>query len=144
VFFAQVKNNIGHQAQTLAYRIATRDIGLERPLPYIDWQGAVDMTADDTLAQARAAAKQRVNPVHEFLRDILANGPVLQKVVVERGAAKRFSLGQLQRARKAVGAVAFKRRDGTILSPWLWAMPEFMPSGGIEIHEGDDFPLNSS
>ena len=90
-------------------------------------KGSVDMTSAEALAQARAVAKTKTNPVHEFLRDILANGPVLQKIIVERGAAKGISLPQLRRARKAVGAVTFKRSGGNVISPWLWALPGQVP-----------------
>jgi hypothetical protein len=133
VFFTQVKNNIGPKATTLAYRLDTKPIGFDRfgeplkPAPYVAWEGIIDITSAEALAQARAVAKTKTNPVHEFLRDILASGPVLQKIVVERGAAKGISLPQLRRARKAVGAVTFKRRGGNVISPWLWALPGQVP-----------------
>ena len=133
VFFTQVKNNLGSKVVTLAYHLDTKSVGPDRsgeplkPAPYVQWEGAVDITSAEALAQARAVAKTKVNPVHEFLRDILASGPVLQKIVVERGAAKGISLPQLRRARKAVGAVTFKRRGGNVISPWLWALPEHVP-----------------
>ena len=133
VFFTQVKNNLGSKVVTLAYHLDTKSVGPDRsgellkPAPYVVWEGAVDITSAEALAQARAVAKTKVNPVHEFLRDILASGPVLQKIVVERGAAKGISQPQLRRARKAVGAVTFKRRGGNVISPWLWALPEHVP-----------------
>jgi hypothetical protein len=133
VFFTQVKNNLGSKAATLAYHLDTKSIGFDRfgeplrPAPYVLWEGMIDVTSAEALAQARAVAKTKVNLVHEFLRDILASGPVLQKVIVERGAAKKISLPQLRRARKAVGAVTFKRSGGNVISPWLWALPEHVP-----------------
>ena len=133
VFFTQVKNNLGSKVVTLAYHLDTKSVGPDRsgeplkPAPYVQWEGAVDITSAEALAQARAVAKTKVNPVHEFLRDILASGPVLQKIVVERGAAKGISLPQLRRARKAISAVTFKRRGGNVISPWLWALPEHVP-----------------
>jgi DNA polymerase len=133
VFFTQVKNNLGSKAATLAYHLDTKSIGFDRfgeplrPAPYVLWEGAVDITSAEALAQARAVAKMKVNPVHEFLRDILASGQVLQKVIVERAAAKGISLPQLRRARKALGAVTFKRRGGNMISPWLWALPGQVP-----------------
>jgi DNA polymerase bacteriophage-type len=143
VFFTQVKNNLGSKATTLAYHLDTKSIGFDRfgaplkPAPYVAWEGVVDITSAEALAQARAVAKTRVNPVHEFLRDILASGPVLQKVIVERGAAKGISLPQLRRARKAIGAVTFKRRGGNVISPWLWALPEYVPD---DVEREEDSP----
>ena len=74
-------------------------------MPRIVWEpGTIDVTADEVLATHRAKAgdgrKAKAAPIREFLRDILANGPVLQKIVVERGAAHGFSLNQLKRARE--------------------------------------------
>ena len=149
VFYTQVKNNIGAKAATLAYHLQTKDLGLVdrfgeplRPASRVEWEGVVDITSAEALAQARAVARSKVNPAQEFLRDILASGPVLQKVIVERGAAKGLSLPQLRRARKAIGAVAFKRRGGNVVSPWLWALPEYVPDD-VEIKD-DSSPEGDS
>jgi len=48
---------------------------------------------------------------------------VLQKIVLERGAIHGFSLDQLKRARKAIGAIAYKRRGENLSSPWMWCLP---------------------
>jgi hypothetical protein len=142
VFYTQVKNNIGLKAVTLAYHLETKDLGLVdrygaplQPASRVAWEGMVDFTSAEALAQARAVTKTRGNPAQEFLRDILASGPVLQKIIVERGAAKGLSLPQLRRARKAVGAIAFKRRGGNVISPWLWALAEHVPD---EVEIKDD------
>jgi len=142
VFYTQVKNNIGLKAATLAYHLEIKDLGLVdrfgaplRPASRVAWEGMVDLTSAEALAQARAVTKTRVNPTQEFLRDILASGPVLQKIIVERGAAKGLSLPQLRRARKAIGAIAFKRRGGNVISPWLWALPKHVPD---EVEVKDD------
>jgi DNA polymerase I-like protein with 3'-5' exonuclease and polymerase domains len=134
VFFTQVKNNIGVKAPTLAYRLDTKEIGVDRfgaPLnaaPFVAWEGTVDVTSVEALALVRTMTKTKVNPVQEFLRDILANGPVLQKMIIERGAAKGFSLDQLRRQRDRLGARSFKRRGENLNSPWMWALPEHLPA----------------
>jgi hypothetical protein len=53
---------------------------------------------------------------------------VLQKVIIERGAAKGFSLDQLRRQRGRLGARSFKRRGENLNSPWMWALPEHLPA----------------
>jgi hypothetical protein len=78
----------------------------------------VDLTADEARVDNTPTPgsafgdgrKARAAPVREFLCDVLKVGLALQKIVVERGAEKGFSLQQLGRARKTIGAVAFKRR----------------------------------
>jgi hypothetical protein len=59
-----------------------------------------------------------------FLMDILANGPAPVKLIEERGAARGFSKGQLDRAKGKMGIVAFKekKKDGG----WFWALPQHM------------------
>jgi hypothetical protein len=58
--------------------------------------------------------------VREFLTDILMNGPVLQTMIMDRGAERSFSPDQLRRAKKALDIEAFKQKseDG----PWYWAL----------------------
>ena len=134
VFFTQVKNNIEKKAPTLVYRLTTKEIGLNRrgeplkPASYVVWEGAVDVTDKEALAEYRAVAKLRVNPVQEFLHDILASGPALQKTIIERGAVKGFSYDQLRRARDRIGAISWKRRGEKLSSPFMWSMPEHRPA----------------
>jgi DNA polymerase len=131
-------------ARTLSYQIATRLVddpaGDAEPFrtSAIEWLGVVDLTPEEAIAQARASAKGDSNPVHGFLHGILANGPVLQKVVVEQGAAHSYSVKQLRRARKVIGAVAFKRRGEKLDSPWMWALPEHIPATDIEREEEEE------
>ena len=58
VFFTQVKNNLGSKVVTLAYHLDTKSVGPDRsgellkPAPYVVWEGAVDITSAEALAQA--------------------------------------------------------------------------------------------
>jgi hypothetical protein len=63
----------------------------------------------------------------DFLSAILANGPALQTLIVERGAERGFSDDQLRRAKRALGIRAFKQR-GQPQSPWFWALPQDAPA----------------
>jgi hypothetical protein len=60
------------------------------------------------------------------LSDILAGGKVLQKTVIERGAAKGFSYHQIWRAKAALGVVDFKEK-GVQAGPSYWALPQHAP-----------------
>jgi DNA polymerase I-like protein with 3'-5' exonuclease and polymerase domains len=132
VWFTTPKLTLGakNSAGTLTYRVETRLIdsnGEQIETSAIKWLGPADMTAEEAMGQARQSAR-RGSPVQEFVRGILANGPVLQKVVVEKGEAAGFSLDQLKRARKAIDAVSFKRSGANLSSPWLWSLREHMPA----------------
>ena len=84
-------------------------------VPRIVWEAApIDLTADEAMKLNRPkehgdGRKARAAPVREFLRDTLANGPVLRETVLERGTTEGFTEQQLRRAREAVGVVAYRQ-----------------------------------
>jgi putative DNA primase/helicase len=100
--------------------------GVAIEAPRLVWEGSVDLTAEEAVAANKPAGhdgrKARAVPVREFVRDVLAAGPVLQKIVVERGAEKGFSLDQLRRALKAVNGEAQRRESEGQNSPWYWVL----------------------
>jgi DNA polymerase bacteriophage-type len=104
IFFITPKTSHSARAsvRTLAFRIEDAPIGWnakkEREIraPRVVWEkDPIDLTADEAVQVNKFAPsdrrKARSAPVKEFLRDILASGPVPQKIVVERGAAKGIS-----------------------------------------------------
>src|SRR5262249_11727936 len=120
VLFTTPKTSDGMKPATLAFRQEDVTIGY---VPGTDrliktrriiWDAEpVDLTADEArIANTPSSGegrKARSAPVKEFLREILAAGPIPQKTVVERGAEQGLSLQQLKRAKKAISAKAFKR-----------------------------------
>jgi hypothetical protein len=99
--------------------------------PRIVWEGVVDLTASEAVEANKPASrdgrKARAAPVREFLRDILASGPVERKTVIERGAEEGFSKEQLKRARLAINGVAYKRRGEDRNAPWMWCLQKDVP-----------------
>jgi hypothetical protein len=61
-----------------------------------------------------------------FLTDVLIARPAPKKLIDERAAACGFSLDQLDRAKKKLGVVAFKKR-GSMTGGWYWALPQHAP-----------------
>jgi hypothetical protein len=84
----------------LVYRIDVTEIGLdedtEMPIkaPVVRWEGETDVTAEEALAASRPAKGNKSPDAKDFLLDILAGGPVLQKTVIERGATRGFNYKQ--------------------------------------------------
>jgi AAA domain-containing protein len=143
ILFATVKYSHSAPPPTLAFRREVVGIGYDAQAgesidaPRIVWDPQpLDLTAEEAIAANREARgdgrKMRAAPIREFLRDMIANGPVLLKIIKERGAVHGFKLGQLKRARQDIGAKAFKRKGENLDSPWMWAMPEHVPDGSIE------------
>jgi hypothetical protein len=133
MLFAHPKGNFSALAPTLAYRIEPVKLGWdakhERDImtSLVRWEGQVNMTADEAVAAFRPGKSNR-KTAREFLLDVLAGGPVLQTIITERGAERGFSYDQLWRAKRALGAVAFKKRGEGLDSPWLWALPQHASS----------------
>jgi hypothetical protein len=116
------------------------DTGVKIEAPRLVWEGSVDLTAEEAVAANKPTSndgrKTKAAPVREFLRDVLAAGPVLQKIVVERGAEKGLSLNQLRRALKKVDGLPFKRRGEELNSAWMWSFRKDIPADA-EIREED-------
>ena len=101
---------------------ARTDLAPNNQLGGLPKRGLVPIDVDE----ARGTAQ-------DFLSAILANGPALQTLIVERGAERGFSDDQLRRAKRALGIRAFKQR-GQPHAPWVWALSQDAPA---EEEEGE-------
>lgn len=119
-----IGGNLAGKASTLAYTIEDRGDG-----PRVEWQPeAVAITAEEAIAAERQAARpDQVSPerreAEEWLRDVLARGPVLARDVEAAGRAAGITGRILRRAKEALGAESAK--DGYGLDArWVWKLPE--------------------
>ena len=126
--FTNVKPSPGTPMQpTLIYRLDVVETGYDPDgtlitAPVVRWEGESMLTADEALAAAKP--RKGRSAVQNFLLTILADGPVLQTTIAERGAKHGFSCDQLWRTKQTLGIKAFKQRGGDFNAPWLWALPE--------------------
>ena len=116
-----VKNNLGPKPPGIGYRIGTQ---LVSPLgiiaPHILWDDApVDVTASQAIAANAAALKDggAIGKAKEFLRELLADGPVDADEGEEAAKANSISSRTLDRARTDLGVKAEK--DG-FEGGWRW------------------------
>jgi putative DNA primase/helicase len=117
-----VKNNIGPKAKGQGYFIATKLVTNNIEAPCILWDDApVDVTADQAIAAASQALRDggAMEEAKDFLRDLLANGPVDAKVGEEGSRASGISERTLKRARKELGVKSEK--DG-YQGAWTWKL----------------------
>jgi hypothetical protein len=138
VFYTAPKTSHSEPVPTLVFHreaiVVGNDPATGEPIiaPRIVWEGPVDMSADEALEAntptKRDGRKARAAPVREFLRDILANGPMLCETLIERGEAEGFSSDQLRRAREAIGAVSFRCQDKGRNSQYMWRLPQHVPA----------------
>jgi hypothetical protein len=138
VFYTVPKYSHSEPVPTLIYRKEVVQVGTitatGEPItaPRIVWEGSIALSADEAVDANKPATrdgrKARAAPVREFLRDVLANGPMLRETVIERGIAEGFSPDQLQRARSAIGAISYRQRGSGRNSPYMWCLFQHAPA----------------
>lgn len=114
---AATKSNLAELPQSLAYTI-------EAPtgVAQIAWLGTSDQTARTLLAAPTdGEEKTAVDEAKEFLRDILADGPVEAKQVKAEARDAGISDISLRRAKSVLGVVAVKDGFGNA-GKWLWQL----------------------
>lgn len=122
--FLPLKNNIGNDQTGLAFAVQSAQI--ESPAGLIEtsrvlWEvEAVMVTADEALAPAQdPEERSAVEDAAEFLRALLANGPVPSKRVRADADGAGHSWRTIQRARKALGIEVVK---AGLRGGWEWRL----------------------
>jgi putative DNA primase/helicase len=109
-----VKNNIGVKAIGKGYRIGSKQIAFGITAPYVQWDDApVGVSADQAMA-AQAAARRggsSLSDAMDFLRDLLADGPVAAQDVAVAAKAGVVAERTLERAKKALRIKSVKDDD---------------------------------
>jgi len=115
------KNNLAAQAGGLGFTIGGSP-------PAIAWlRGEVDMSADDALAAESSGEKKRPGPeptarnqAAEWLRDLLADGPMRSEKIKEEGKEAGYSWRTLHRAKDELGIKPYREQFG---GAWMWKLP---------------------
>lgn len=120
--FLPLKNNIGNDESGLAFGIESRQLpgGIETSC--IAWGAeAVTVKADEALVpEGSAEDRTERQEAAEWLRDILADGPLSAKAVKEQAAQVGIAWATVRRAKDALGIKPAKTRfDGG----WEWTFP---------------------
>ena len=98
-----------------------------RPVPSLAWEeAAVTMTADEALALCVDREKPGPDPetrklAEAWLRDLLANGPMPSKRIVEEGKSAGYSRSTLHRAKDTLKIKPYREHFG---GAWSWKLPE--------------------
>ncbi len=114
-----MKNNIAPDTGGLAYRI---EPGGVNGCPVVAWEpDPVQMSADDALAgdQKQGQGRTARDDAAHWLRDCLADGPMLAPEVLEKAMAARFSKRTIDRAKPLAGVLARKEAFG---GGWVWEL----------------------
>ena len=76
-------------------------------------------------------AHQQGNEAEKFLKEILAEGPVLQKEIKTAAEAPCLAWATVRRAKSSLGIKAYK--DG-MEGGWLWDLPKMFNGIGEDAH----------
>ena len=111
-----VKNNLAAPPQGLAFTVAQRLVdvaGGSTVHPYIAWDNQpVAMTANEAMAADTGGNRTERDDAADFLRDLLADGPLAQKTIKDEAAGAGFS-GRPCDARK-IGSVSSPKRTACV------------------------------
>jgi putative DNA primase/helicase len=147
MLFLHAKNNMAKPPQGLAFRLEQRLVeGLTRPVSCIAWENQpVVMTANEALRGSDKDEPTAKEDATEFLRILLANGPVkVMDIEKEARSARLLRDDQpisqskpFRAARQALGIAPFQPK-GRRAGGWFWGLPEGqMPSGVSDALQND-------
>lgn len=125
----RAKRNIGNDEGGFEYGLRQVDLdghpGLSASV--IDWLAPIEGTARDVLSEAETANGERegsaVTAAAEFLRALLADGPMTANQVETEATGSGLSVASLRRAKKMIG-VTVQRRGFGPGSECLWSLPD--------------------
>lgn len=135
---AQSKTNLGAMTPSLKYRM----VNCENGHPRIAWEGVSAHTADSLNAQGTTAEERtELQEAEEFLRETLADGPVLYNTLIKLARNAGIAERTLKRAKASlrVESKKAKTQDGQ----WTWQLPrprETPPAG--DHGEGGQIPVS--
>jgi hypothetical protein len=117
---AMNKSNLGPRPAALSYRLRPVEHPKAGPIARVAWEGEVDLRPDEILAQPGGRSAGRATDLEaakDWLRDVLAGGPVLSKRVEELARKAGHSWRTVTRAKGEVGVKSSKSG-----SSWEWSL----------------------
>jgi RecA-family ATPase len=123
---APVKMNLSAMPSSLRYGFSSDGA--------FSWYGETSLQADDILQAPSQQERSALDEAIDFINDVLADGPMLSRLVLEAAREHDISEKTLRRAAKQIGVCVEQaaRKTGQRGSPgWYWNMlPTFDDSDG--------------
>jgi putative DNA primase/helicase len=116
---ATTKINIALDPPSLAYRLVPANCEWETVA--IRWDGTSDVTASQlTVEAASDDERSMLEEAVDFLTELLADGPVPQKIAAKEADDAGISAATLRRAKRRLGVKSDKQSAGE----WVWVMKQ--------------------
>jgi hypothetical protein len=122
----RVKSNLGPDDGGFEYRFAQVDIPGHASLTAnrVEWGPAVQGNARVIFAEAESDDdRSGASDAAEFLQEQLRFGRVAANSIYADARGAGFSVDQMKRAKKKIGAVAFKDKQPKMRGRWFWQLP---------------------
>lgn len=115
------KCNIGREAESLTYQVVGDGVsGLSR----IEWLGYSTKTVSGVMSQPMDRVdREDATEAEEWLRDMLADGPVSSTDIAKEAAKAGFRERALKRAKSSLGVKAQRHGFGRE-GQWQWYIPQ--------------------
>jgi hypothetical protein len=114
------KTNVGAEGGGMAFRVEVMDIGKGILAPFVVWDGAVSVTADDALSSNPERSAPSREAAETFLLEILSGGALPTRQIQSEAKAAGISWPAVRRAKECLGVKASKTAlDGG----WVWTPP---------------------
>jgi RecA-family ATPase len=120
---SMAKSNLAAPAPSLIFTLGEAENGAVQ----VAWLGETDLTAAELLgAPSDEQQPSAVEEAGEFLRTLLADGPVAQREVQSAAREAGISMATIKRAKEELGvdSVAVRERGKRGIQEWLWSLPE--------------------
>jgi hypothetical protein len=120
--FLPTKNNLAHEGTGLGFRVGGQVTVTGIVAPSIFWDSdPVVMTANEALNRpAEYGSAPARNEAEDFLRNLLADGPMPSRNVQSEAKAAGIAWATVRRAKETLGIKAAK---STLDGGWAWALP---------------------
>ena len=133
--FVPMKNNLARIDGGLAFRLEQHMVGKGNAIlaSAIAWDSErVNRTADEILAatDSMGASQSAKEEAVDWLRELLADGPLPAKQVRSDADAAGHSWATVKRAKKAGGLIAFREGGAAGGGRWFWCLPDMEPLRG--------------
>jgi hypothetical protein len=136
---ASIKSNLAAPAASLVFGLAATQSGAIR----VDWKGESTLDAAELLsAPTDHEERSALSEAQEFLKEILADGPLPSKEVENEGRDAGIEPRTLKRAKQKFGVVSERHGGIGERGRWYWRLPDgFSDTKGTKPEDG---PLSST
>jgi putative DNA primase/helicase len=118
---ARTKGNLAKASASATFMIEERGVTGAINAPMLVRGDDRAVTADDVIASAETRTDR--DEAAEWLKTLLADGPVPAKEVRKRAREDGIADRTLDRAKKAAGAVSRSQRSESGITAWSWEIP---------------------